>query len=332
MVAFNYSFRYLLGLDMGATHLTLVLTNLAGEVIARRYQLYDVAHEPAGAVEAMLRLVEDTMADAGQSLAKVLGMGVAVPAPLEGERLDRPSGTILPAWEGFDLTGELQRALSLPIYVENDANAGAIAEKWWGECAEHDNMAYIKLGTGVGGGLITNGAIYRGDGGTAGEIGHIPIDLNGPRCRCGKRGCLESYVGAGALVARVAQICHEAGREENAAELETIQAIIEAAHAGDVQCREVLEQAGRYLGVGISSLLNLLNPGLIVLGGELAEAGDFFLDAVRSSVGERAMSKAAQEAEIGFSGIGNDAIAIGAATVVLEHAFEPTNLSRIIPG
>ncbi len=317
---------------MGATHLTVVLMNLAGEVTAHRYQPYDAVHHPAGTVEAMLTLVEKTIADADQSLAKVLGMGVAVPAPLEGERLDRPSGLILPAWDGFDLIGALQQTLPVPVYVENDANAGAIAEKWWGKCTDHNNMAYIKLGTGVGGGLITNGAIYRGEGGTAGEIGHIPIDLNGPPCRCGKRGCLESYVGASALIACVTQMRQEAGLEEKPAELETIHAIIDAAHAGDVQCREVLEQAGRYLGVGIANLLNLLNPGLIVLGGDLAAAGAFFLDAVRSSVRERAMPKAAQEAEICFSGLGNDAVAIGAATVALEHAFQPTNLSRIMPG
>jgi len=332
LIEFNYSFRYLLGIDMGATHLTVVLMNLAGEVATRRYQRYDVAHAPAGTVEAMLSLVERTITDAGQSLATVLGMGIAVPAPLEGDQLDRPSSVILPTWDGFNLIGALQQALTLPIYVENDANAGAIAEKWWGKGTEHDNMAYIKLGTGVGGGLITNGAIYRGDGGTAGEIGHIPIDLNGPPCRCGKRGCLESFVGAPALIARAAQMCREVEPGKTPAELETIHAIIEAAHAGDLQCREVLEQAGRYLGVGIANLLNLLNPGLIVLGGELAEAGTFFLDAVRSSVRERAMPKAAQEAEICFSGVGNDAVAIGAATVALEHAFEPANLSRIIPG
>lgn len=332
LVEFNYSFRYLLGLDMGATHLTVVLMNLAGEVAARRYRRYDVAHRPAGTVETMLTLVEETMAAAGKSRATVLGMGVAVAAPLEGERHDRPSNIVLPAWNGFDLIGALQERLSLPIYVENDANAGAIAEKWWGKGAEHNNMAYIKLGTGVGSGLITNGVIYRGDGGTAGEIGHIPIDVNGPPCRCGKRGCLESFIGAPALIARVEQMRLQANPRETAARPETIHALIDAAHAGDVHCREVLEQAGRYLGLGVSNLLNLLNPSLIVLGGELAEAGDFFLDAVRSSVRERAMLKAAQEAEISFSGLGDDAVAVGAATVVLEHAFEPANLSQIIPG
>ena len=261
---------------------------------------------------------------------------------MEGEHLDRPSGVILPYWDGFELIGALQPSLPLPICVENDANAGAIAEKWWGKGSQHDNLAYIKLGTGVGSGLITGGEIYRGSGGTAGEIGHTSIDLNGPECRCGKRGCLESFVGAPALIARVVQLHREAAdgnapdvrmrAGESYTEPDTIQAVIEAAHAGDRHSREVLEQAGRHIGIGIANLLNLLNPRLIVIGGELAAAGDFFLEAVRSSVRERAMPKAAQEAEICFSAVGDDAIAIGAATIALERAFEPANLSRIVSG
>ena len=332
IVAFNYTFRYLLGVDMGATHLTVVLMDLRGKVAARRDRQFDVANNPPGAIEAMVALVGETLSDAGQSPANVLGMGIAVPAPLEGDRLDRPSSVILPCWDGFDLISVLQPSLPVPIRVENDANAGAIAEKWWGKGAEYENLAYIKLGTGVGGGLITAGVIYRGSGGTAGEIGHTPIDLNGPLCRCGKRGCLESYVGARAIIARVAQLRQEAGVGESADSQKTIQAVVKAAHNGDRQCREVLEQAGRYVGVGIANLLNLFNPGLIVLGGELAAAGDFFLDAVRSSVSERAMPKAAHEAEICYSAAGDEAIAIGAATVMLQHAFEPANLSRILPG
>jgi glucokinase-like ROK family protein len=332
LLAFNYSFRYLLGIDMGATHLTVVLMNLAGEVAARRHQRYDVANEPEGTVELMLTLVDETLNEAGQSFDRVLGMGIAVAAPLEGEQLDRPSGAILPCWEGFDLLGALEPAIDVPLCIENDANAGAIAERWWGNGKEHENLAYIKLGTGVGGGLIVGGTIYRGEGGTAGEIGHTTVDLSGPLCRCGKRGCLESYVGAPALVERVAQLRQGANPDKRMVELQSIQAVIEAAQAGDEQCREVLEQAGRYVGVGIANLLNLLNPGLIVLGGELAAAGDHFLNAVRASVRERALSKAAEEATICLSAVGADAVAIGAATVMLEHAFEPANLSRIMPG
>lgn len=329
LVQFNYSFRYLLGVDMGATHLTVILMDLAGHVVARRHRSFDVAGDPQGAIKTIVDLVGKTLAHAEQPLENILGIGVAVAAPLEGERLDRPSGVILPKWEGVELVASLQPALKLPIRVENDANAGAIAEKWWGKGTEYDNLAYIKLGTGVGGGLIAAGTIYRGSGGTAGEIGHTPIDLNGPLCRCGKRGCLESYVGARAIIARVAQLREEAGEATN--ELTTIQSIIDAAHDGNARALGVLEQAGRHVGIGVANLLNLFNPALIVIGGDLEAAGDFFLEAVRSSVRERAIPKAAQEAQISFSGVGADAIAIGAATVMLQHAFEPANLSEILP-
>ncbi len=330
LVEFNYAFRYVLGIDIGATHLTAVLMNLAGEIAAHHHQDYDAAHNPAGTVAMIVKLVEDTLRSAGQSLATALGLGITVPAPLEGEQLDRPSSVVLPEWDGFDLIAALQPALPLPVAVENDANAGAIAEKWWGKGSQHENLAYIKLSTGVGSGLITGGTIYRGSGGTAGEIGHTPIDLDGPRCRCGKRGCLESYIGAPALVSRVSLM--QTDNAAAAARLDSIAAIINAAREGDGRCRAALQQAGCYLGVGIANLLNLFNPSLIVLGGDLAAAGDFFLDAVRGAVYERAMPKAAQEAEICFSDLGDDAVAIGAATVALEQAFKPANLSRIIVG
>lgn len=332
LLRFNHSFRYLLGVDMGATHLTVVVMNLAGEVAARRHQPFDVAHDPAGTTVAIVSLAEEAMAAAGQSSATMLGTGVAVPAPLEGEHLDRPSALILPRWEGYDLVGALQASVPVPICVENDANAGALAEKWWGKGSGHQNLAYIKLGTGIGSGLIVSGRIYRGDGGSAGEIGHAPIDLDGPLCRCGKRGCLESFVGAPALVERVAELRREAGESQGSVEPERLHDIIEAARNGDELAHRVLAQAGAHVGFAVASLVNVLNPGLIVLGGELVAAGDFFLGEVCSTVRARAMPKAAQEVEVCFSGVGPDAVAIGAATLVLERAFEPENLSWILAG
>lgn len=332
LVEFNYSFRHLLGVDMGATHLTVVLMNLAGIILAHRFHRHDVANDPNGTIAALSTLVTETLAAAGQSPANILGMGVAVPAPLAGRQLDQPSSIILPKWEGYNLVGALQSSWLLPIYVENDANAAAIAEKWWGKGKNYSNLAHIKLGTGIGGGLITGGVIYRGDGGTAGEIGHTTIDLNGPLCRCGKRGCLEGYIGAPALIAQVQRLRQERDPDKlGPAGPQYIDDIVEAARQGDPLCREVVEQAGRYLGVGIANLLNLLNPGLITLGGALPLAGDYFLEAVRSSVRERAIPKAAQEAKIVVSSLGDDDVAIGAATIVLQRALEPGHVSELLP-
>ncbi|MDX1664848.1 MAG: ROK family transcriptional regulator [Candidatus Promineifilaceae bacterium] len=332
LVQFNYDARYLIGVDIGATHLTIVLMDMGGRVTAHAQRVYAVAADPSGTTTMVLKLITEILEEGQQTLTTVLGMGVAVPAPLAGEGLDRLSGIILPAWAGYDLRSALQATLPLPIYVDNDANAGAIAERWWGHGKESANLAYIKLGTGVGGGLIIAGEIHRGDGGTAGEIGHTPIDPEGPRCRCGKQGCLESYLGAPALVREVARLRRARGADALAAQpVTTVSSLVAAARAGDFVCQQVIVQAGGYLGLALANLLNLLNPGLIVLGGDLTGAGAPFLEAVQRNIVRQAMPKAAQEARILFSELGNDVIAIGAATLALQQAFHPMALALTLP-
>jgi glucokinase-like ROK family protein len=323
LLQFNYKYRHVVGVDMGATHLAVVLMDLGGEIVSRRYQIFDVAHDPRGALDAVVEMVFSIIAAAALPAETVLGVGLAVPAPLEGEGMDRLSDAILPAWKAVDLVSPLEKAIGLPVYVDNDANAGAMAEKWWGQGQRTDNLAYIKLGTGVGGGLIVHGQIYRGEGGTAGEIGHTTIDLSGPRCRCGKYGCLESFVGAPAVIREVQR------RRQDETPL-TLTAVSAAAHAGEPVARAVIEESGRYLGIAIANLLNLLNPGLIVLGGEMTAAGDVLLAAVRAAVARRAMPKAAREARIVLSELGHDVVAIGVATLVIQHASQPQSLWRTL--
>jgi predicted NBD/HSP70 family sugar kinase len=329
-VEFNYSFRSLLGVDLGATHLTVVIMNLAGQILARRYERFEVAHDPVGTASRVLALVEETTAEAGQAHTTNLGMGITIPAPLEGERLDRASGVILPAWDGYDLVGALQRALPWPVYVENDANAGAVAEKWWGQGRRFENLAYVKLGVGVGSGLILNGEIYRGSGGTAGEVGHTTINVDGPLCRCGNRGCMESYVGAPALVAEVSRLRKGRGLPAPEHGELTVGDIAAAARAGDPICVQVVERTGAYLGTALANLINLLNPELIILGGDLVAAGPHLLDAVCASVGQHAMPKAAAESQVVISQLDRDAVAVGAATIAMQNAFRPANLARTL--
>lgn len=330
LLQFNYKFRHVLGLDMGATHLTAVVMDLAGEVVARRFQKYDVMGDPAGTITAIQRLAAEAMQEAGLSAAHILGMGIAVPAPLEGENFDRLSGVILPKWEGLDLISQVRQTVNVPIHLDNDANAGAIAEKWWGAGRRFANLAYIKLGTGVGSGLILKNEIYRGDGGTAGEIGHTTINTNGPLCRCGNRGCLESLVGVPAIISEVACRRAETYPGYEADDSLTIEGITIAAVNGDPLSRQVITEAGNDLGVAIANLLNLFNPGLVVLGGELTTAGDLLLEAVHASVAHRAMPKAAREATITLSALGEDAVAIGAATLAIQHAFLPSSLPQTL--
>ncbi|MCI0397229.1 MAG: ROK family transcriptional regulator [Chloroflexi bacterium] len=330
LLQFDYKFRHVVGVDMGATHLTAVAMDLQGCVVARHFCHYDVIGNPQGTMATICQLAERVIAEAGLEPSRILGLGITIPAPLEGQNLDRLTTIYMPAWEGLDLLGTVQQAFAFPVYLDNDANAGAIAEKWWGVGRSFSNLAYIKLGTGVGSGLILKNEIYRGNGGTAGEIGHTTIDPDGPRCRCGNRGCMESFVGAPAVLAEVARRFD--GRRPAWAPEDglTLNAITTAALAGDPVCRSVVEEAGAYLGIAVANLVNLINPGLVVLGGDLGEAGDLLINTVQAAVLQRAMPKAAREARIVLSELGDDAVAIGAATLAIQHAFEPSNLANTL--
>lgn len=323
MLAFVYEARHVLGVEMGATHLTAVLMDLHGQIIGRQYQQFATLANPTGSINQITQLLQTIIAAAAINPSHLLGIGLAVPSPLDGKNLDQLSTVIMPQWADYDLKATLQPLFKLPVYLENDANAGVIAEQWWGRGRDYANLAYIKLGTGVGSGLIVKNEVYRGDGGTAGEIGHTTITSDGPLCRCGNRGCLESFVGAPALIAEVNQ--HRQINGEVA--VHSINDIVAAANQHDPICRQVIDKAGAYLGIAIANLINLFNPGLIVLGGELAAAGNLLLTPVHQAVTQRAMSKAASEATITTSQLGANAIAIGAGTLVIHHAFQPANLS-----
>lgn len=330
LLQFDYKFRHVLGVDMGATHLNVILMDFGGEIVASRYCRIDVIGDPPGTIATICRFLQELRDEAELSQRHVSGLGITIPTPLAGEQLDSLTTIYMPAWQDVDLLAQVTRGFDFPVYLDNDANAGAVAEKWWGQGQAYDNLAYIKLGVGVGSGLILNGEIFRGSGGTAGEIGHTTINVDGPLCRCGNRGCMESYVGAGPLVAEVKFLRQERGVVAGECPDVTVGEIATAALAGDPICTEVVERAGAYLGTALANLINLLNPGLITLGGDLVAADTLLLSAVGTAVNRRAMPKAAAESEIVISRLGRNAVAIGAATLAIENAFRPSSLARTL--
>lgn len=332
LLTFNYNFRHVIGVDMGATHITAVAMNLQGTVTARRSTKFDVVSDPDGAIHTIHALIEDVSSRANLSADDILGLGVTIPSPLTGHHLDQLTTIYMPKWEHVNLIATLRRHFPYPVYIDNDANAGAIAEKWWGQGRDHNHLAYIKLGVGVGSGLILNNEIYRGSGGTAGEIGHTTINLNGPTCRCGNQGCMEAYVGVNAVIDQVVQRKLAAIPTWQPEKPLVIDDIINLAQAGDPICRSIIRSTGAYLGIAIANLINLFNPQLIILGGDLTAAADLLLDAVHLSVEERTMFKAAREATITTSELGEDAVAIGGATLVIQHTFAPSHLFSTLAG
>jgi predicted NBD/HSP70 family sugar kinase len=305
LVGFRDDAFVLVGVELGATHVSAVLTDLRGNVRAFRDMHVAVRDDPKGAMAMARALIDECLASERVSKKRVVGIGVAVPSP---------------AWRDFDVQDSLAGAFGVPVFVDNDANLGALSERFWGAGAGGEDLAFIKVATGIGSGHIINGALYRGSGGTAGEIGHIAIDPNGPPCVCGSRGCLATLIGAEALLARAR--ARWGKKKKNP----TVADIVVGARSGDPVARELVEEVGRSLGVVVAGLLNLLNPAVVVLGGEITSVGDLLLDPLRASIRARALSTSVAETQIVASRLGARSIAVGAATLVLDSALADRSL------
>ncbi len=326
LLEFNYNARFVMGIDLGSTHIIAILMNLEGKIAARQQRRMDVIGHPVEALEAVVSMIFQVTRQADIHEEDILGIGLTIPAPLSDEN----GGTFLtyymPAWKGIRPAEEIGKSVHVPIYMENDANAGAIAEKWWGIGKGYESLAYIKIGTGVGSGLVINNEIYRGYSGSAGEIGHTTIETNGRLCRCGNHGCMESYVGLpGILMDAREGLANDPSWKDRLDTL-TLEMIIQAARDGNEVCLRLIHNAGRYLGVGIANLINLVNPGLIILGGDLTDAGAMLMDSVFVSMRERTIPFEYHLEKIIIGELGADAVAIGVATVVIQKAFSAANL------
>ncbi len=316
----------IIGIEMGASHLVVVMTDLRGRVLAHESREHPVRTDPPGTRALIGKLCQKCLDDPARRGHPLVGIGVAVPSPSDPSHPDRLSEVVLPAWGGRLGLEELSRRHRVPLMVDNDANLGALAEQWWGVGRGADDIAYIKVATGIGSGHVIGGEIYRGATGTAGEIGHFSIDPHGEPCVCGLRGCLATLIGGQALVARAAQLAAEfpdsplAGRQITVGDLE------DSALAGDPLALQVAREAAEHLGRAVASMMNLLNPSLVIVGGDLARLGDLLLDPLRETVRHRTLASSVTAAEIVASELGPLSVAIGAATLVLKAALEDSSL------
>ncbi len=300
--------------DFGHSHLRVVVGNLAYEVLAEDRIPLDVDDSAAHDLDEAERLIDELLAEVRATRADVLGLGLGVPGPISEETGAVGSSTILPGWIGVRPEAEMKERLGLPVRVDNDANLGALAEVTWGAARGCTEAAYIKVATGVGAGLLLGGQLYRGAGGTAGEIGHITVDERGRVCRCGNRGCLETFAG-GPFIVELLQPPHGRSGEVS----RTVRDVVDDALGGDAGAQRVIADAGRYIGIGAASLCNLMNPQRVVVGGELSRAGDLLLDEVRESVRRYAVPSAAQLLEVVPGVLGERAEVLGALALVLRE-------------
>ena len=313
---------HILGFDVGGTKSIVGAADESGSVVAMKRIETEGRLGPAQALARMKAAAHEVVDQAGVPV-DLIGIGCGGP-------LDRKSGTLytipnLPGWEGICLTREFGDEFGVPAYLENDANAAAMGEHLFGAGRGVDDFVFLIVGTGIGGGIVANGRIYRGHGENAGEIGHHKIRPDGPPCPCGDRGCLESLA-SGTSIARTA-------REGLASKPKTIltdwiaspddvtaEMVARAAKEGDEFASRVWSGCMLDLGIGVANIVNILNPRMVILGGGVTKAGDMLFEPVRKVVRERAMPALAADVEIVPAGNGDLMGLMGAFAVALDAA------------
>jgi glucokinase len=317
------SYQYVLAGDVGGTNLRIAAVSDAGAVLCQVSESTPKSGVAADVVDAITRAAEECIAKtdiADRPLAFGLGLAALV-SVREGRVLSSPN---LPELDGLLMAGTLSDRLRLNVVLENDATAAAIGEDWLGSSQGVRNSVFVTLGTGVGGGLILDGRVYRGVDGTAGEVGHICVEPEGVPCGCGSHGCVEQYSSATAVVRMAGELL----KQDPASTLNqhpkfTAKDVYDAASAGDKVSLETFRRMGRYLGVALAGLVDVLNPELIVIGGGASAGWDHFIEHTRSELMARAFRHPAMRVQLVRASLGDTAGILGAARVALDSLAEP---------
>jgi predicted NBD/HSP70 family sugar kinase len=311
LIALDESAGALVGIDFGHRHARVAVSDLSFTVLAERTTEIDVDTAGRVALDLAAGLVCELLDEAGVDRARVLAAGIGIPGPLDRRSGLIQSRGILPSMDGIDTVAEMQDRLDLPVHLDNDANIGALGESTFGAGEGAAVMAYLRLSAGIGAGLVIGGRPFRGAHGVAGEIGHVLVDPQGPICRCGNRGCLETVASGPALLRLV-----QASRDEEL----TVKRMIELARDGDAGCRRAIADAGQVVGGVVAGLVNLFSPEMVVIGGDLGDAGDLLLEPLREAVRRDALPAAATDLKVVAGELGERANLLGALALVLMQS------------
>ncbi|GIN60475.1 glucokinase [Robertmurraya siralis] len=319
--------KWVAGVDLGGTSIKIAFIDTLGTIISKWQIPTDNREKGKNITIDIARTIEEKLTELGQSKEILEGIGMGAPGPV-----DYVNGilynTVNLAWEDhYPLRDKLEKELSLPVYIENDANCAALGEMWKGAGAGAKDLVCVTLGTGVGGGIITNGEIVQGVSGSAGEIGHITsVSRNGAPCNCGKKGCLETVASATGIV-RLATEKLEKERDNEGKLMKIFKAngkiaakdVFDCGREGDELSLEVVEEVAYHLGLALANLGNTLNPEKIVIGGGVSKAGNILLDRVQAYFNEFAFSRVKESTTISIATLENDAGILGAGWLVVNR-------------
>jgi len=319
--AFNAGARVVLAADVGATHIRLAVTDLAAGVLASDVADLDVALGPEAVLGWLVDHGRALVTSTGRDPSALAGVGIGLPGPVE-HATGRPTNPpIMPGWDGFDVPGFVGTSLDCAVAVDNDVNVMALGEHVT-TFAGVDHLMFVKVATGIGSGIISDGALRRGAQGAAGDLGHVqvPHDVDAI-CRCGNVGCLEAVASGPAIAGRL----RAAGIDADSS-----QDVVALVRRGSVPATRMVREAGRTIGEVLATAVSLLNPSVLVIGGTVAEAGDPLLAGVREVVYRRSLPLATANLRIVQAGAGDLCGVIGAAAMIVEQVLAPDAVDRYV--
>jgi glucokinase-like ROK family protein len=325
-VRFRREAASVVGANLGATSIDIAVTDLAGEPLATHEEAWDIARGPDATLNRLETLIEQTLAGSPASPAGIVGLGVGLPGPVEFASGRAVSPPIMPGWNNYPVRNRLAGHFGVHVVIDNEVNTMAIGEQRAGLARGVDDFIFVKVGTGIGAGIVSNGLLHRGAAGAAGDIGHIAVEPDSAvLCRCGRYGCLEAYAG-GAALARQAHQAADSGQSQYLASLArmpggslTAEHVTSGASAGDPECLRLLTQAAWRLGQAMSGCVNFFNPSLLVFGGGVSRAGDLLLPKIRQAVLELSLPLATRNLRTDITRLDDTAGTIGAAFAVIDQ-------------
>jgi predicted NBD/HSP70 family sugar kinase len=324
LLAFNEDSGVVLAADLGATHARLAVTDLGGSVLAEETGEMAIATGPEAVLDWADERFHHLLREIGRADEDVRGIGIGVPGPVEHATGRPRNPPIMPGWDGYPIPERFADRYRVPVLVDNDVNIMALGEHWtnW-SAVEH--LLYVKIATGIGCGVVLDGEIHRGAEGAAGDIGHIRIagdsDTEPAICSCGNVGCLEAHAGGAAMAARL----RAEGLEADGA-----RAVVELTRAGEPAAVQLVRESGRLIGEVLAASVNLYNPSVIVIGGDIAYAGEQLLAGIREVVYQRSLPLATRHLRIVPSALADRAGVIGAAVMMIEHVLAPNAIDAAI--
>jgi predicted NBD/HSP70 family sugar kinase len=322
-LAFNSEAGVILAADLGATHARLAVTDLTAASLAEVAEDVEIARGPDEVLSWVTERFTELLERAHRTPHDVWGIGVGLPGPVEFAAGRAVSPPIMPGWDGFSVSDALAPYYDdALVLVDNDVNIMALGEYWTAYREEVDDLLFIKVGTGIGAGLISSGAIQRGAQGSAGDMGHVQVaGASDALCRCGNIGCLEAVAGGGAIAGQLRTLGYAA---------QTSRDVVRLVRSGNPDAARLVREAGRKLGDMLATAVNLLNPAVIVLGGTVAQAHEQLLAGVREVIYQRSLPLATRHLLIARSTLDDRAGISGAAVMLIEHLLDPVRVEQLV--